>query len=651
MRSLTEAYGDVNQKTTLFKYNSFGQKSEMIKPNGIVLKYDYDEFGRLKSLNSSDGSISYLYEYNLNNAVTTVTDLATQDKTERHFDPFGQLNYEIQSNGLRTDYAYDKSGRVRFVYLPDETGIEYIYDAVDLKEVYRLKNGQRIYGHLNQSHDLTGQITQAKLAGKNGELQYSYDQLGRCVNIFSPHFQQVIPQNGFDARGNLRTSYVQNNPYQFDYDDLNQLISEKGHFEHTYRFDSLANRKNKDGEEHIHNALHQLIQKGDDHFEYDKNGNLIKHTLSEKIIHYEYDALDRLISISQDDEKIHYVYDGFNRRLAKKQVGKEDQLFLYLAQEELGKFVAGRLTEFRLLTKNKRSPMVAMELQDKLYVPIYDISGNVVCLTDEQGDIVEKYRYTVFGECEILNSEDELLQTSRAGNPWQYSGKRLDYESGLIAFGLRYYDSRLGRWITPDPAGFEDGPNLYAYVHNSPLLHFDQFGQFDLLPLYQAYSFHSSLFGETAFQCNYEKYLAASSIINPFSFGLPFYGFSKSFNEKAGIYDINSTKILNQETNQPFVFRQTNNYFGFANGILNDRPRGFRKYITSKLANHNMIGVHSPTFGITNDGIRYGLARAGVASETAGEIIKCWSECFKENRNAYICWTCHSRGVVEREIH
>ena len=49
-------------------------------------------------------------------------------------------------------------------------------------------------------------------------------------------------------------------------------------------------------------------------------------------------------------------------------------------------------------------------------------------------------------------------------------------ERGLIYFGQRYYDPSIGRWITPDPAGVVDGPNLYAYVHNNPLSMTDYFG-------------------------------------------------------------------------------------------------------------------------------------------------------------------------------
>jgi uncharacterized protein RhaS with RHS repeats len=33
-----------------------------------------------------------------------------------------------------------------------------------------------------------------------------------------------------------------------------------------------------------------------------------------------------------------------------------------------------------------------------------------------------------------------------------------------------------GRWITRDPAGFVDGPNLYAYVHGNPMRYYDPYG-------------------------------------------------------------------------------------------------------------------------------------------------------------------------------
>ena len=43
-------------------------------------------------------------------------------------------------------------------------------------------------------------------------------------------------------------------------------------------------------------------------------------------------------------------------------------------------------------------------------------------------------------------------------------------------FGYQYYDPEVGRWISPDPAGAINGPNLYAYARNNPMKYVDYFG-------------------------------------------------------------------------------------------------------------------------------------------------------------------------------
>ena len=60
--------------------------------------------------------------------------------------------------------------------------------------------------------------------------------------------------------------------------------------------------------------------------------------------------------------------------------------------------------------------------------------------------------------------------------PYQFSTKRLEVGSGLYDFGARWYDPSIGRFLSPDPAGFVDGTNLYAYVANNPVNFIDPFG-------------------------------------------------------------------------------------------------------------------------------------------------------------------------------
>ena len=104
------------------------------------------------------------------------------------------------------------------------------------------------------------------------------------------------------------------------------------------------------------------------------------------------------------------------------------------------------------------------------------MQGNVACLIDgERRNIVESYRYSAFGEEEIMNERGRVVSDSVIGNCWRYKRKRTDKELGLVNFGKRYYDPEIGRWTSPDLLGEIDGPNLYAYVRNNPVAYVDYF--------------------------------------------------------------------------------------------------------------------------------------------------------------------------------
>jgi RHS repeat-associated protein len=80
------------------------------------------------------------------------------------------------------------------------------------------------------------------------------------------------------------------------------------------------------------------------------------------------------------------------------------------------------------------------------------------------------YEYSPFGE--LIRSTGSASRL----NPFQFSTKYLDQETGLSYYGHRYYSASLGRWINRDPIEEEDGPNVYAFVMNKPLNAFDARG-------------------------------------------------------------------------------------------------------------------------------------------------------------------------------
>ena len=69
-------------------------------------------------------------------------------------------------------------------------------------------------------------------------------------------------------------------------------------------------------------------------------------------------------------------------------------------------------------------------------------------------------------------------------NPYTFTRREIDKESGLYYYRARYYDSIMGRFINEDPIGFAGGsPNLYGYVLNNPVNFVDPDGKIVLAPL------------------------------------------------------------------------------------------------------------------------------------------------------------------------
>ena len=126
--------------------------------------------------------------------------------------------------------------------------------------------------------------------------------------------------------------------------------------------------------------------------------------------------------------------------------------------------------------------------------------GNVVALTNASGTIVEKFKYDIYGRLteawawngstmvQVVDGDssdfiemDEYAAVSLIDNPYLFQGRRLDEESGLYYFRNRQYDPEHGRFISRDPSGPVDGPNLYAFVNNNPINYIDPMG-LDAIP-------------------------------------------------------------------------------------------------------------------------------------------------------------------------
>ncbi|HZR30522.1 MAG TPA: RHS repeat-associated core domain-containing protein [Terriglobales bacterium] len=86
--------------------------------------------------------------------------------------------------------------------------------------------------------------------------------------------------------------------------------------------------------------------------------------------------------------------------------------------------------------------------------------GSVSALSNSAGVMAGTYTYDSFGK---LTASSGTL-----ANPFQYTGREFDQETGLYYYRARYYDESAGRFLSEDPMRFGAGPNFYPYANNSP---------------------------------------------------------------------------------------------------------------------------------------------------------------------------------------
>ena len=102
--------------------------------------------------------------------------------------------------------------------------------------------------------------------------------------------------------------------------------------------------------------------------------------------------------------------------------------------------------------------------------------GSVVALTSSTGAVIERYTYDVYGTPRITDAAGTVLTQSAVGNRALFTGREYDQETGLYSYRARYYDSRIGRFLSRDPVGYTADLNLYRYVDHNPLTWVDPTG-------------------------------------------------------------------------------------------------------------------------------------------------------------------------------
>ena len=298
-------------------------------------------------------------------------------------------------------------------------------------------------------YDSSGSLLYKDLISNLGKILYDKDLSGRFIRIKSPYSEEIC---NFNPKGIITSHSLDGKIFEYEYDNDNQFISLE-------------------------------TQEQTPFIEYDQNGNLIKKISAKGKRYLTFDQCGSLIEIITDEYKVNYFYDDLGRRISKKTQRKETEeteTYLYFGDNEIAVYSEdGTLKQLRvpgLSPEDNFILPVAIETQDEIYAPIHDYRGNLSKLISTRTkQVISIPAIDPFGQ-----NLDKFFSPT----PWIFSSKHYDAETHLVYFGSRYYDPELKQWITPDPLGTLQHPNVYLYCLGDPISYFDPDGRFAMaLPL------------------------------------------------------------------------------------------------------------------------------------------------------------------------
>lgn len=438
-------------------YNNALLRSQLTlqQPTGSWLQnYGYNSSRRLTSLTAPSVSATP-FAYNYSGASRLITQLT------------------FPNNGKVVN-SYDALSRISSTSLRRQDNVElnkhaYLYNS----RHERTKHTRFDNSYVNFGYDHLGQTTSA-LGYSNGGNPLPAEQLGftydgswnltqRSVNGTPTSYtvnvrNQVTTISGLgsashDAHGNLTSRvYDANGPknYADTYDDEQRLVSVATD---TYYTPAASRWKSE--------------------FTYDG--------LSRVRVRKEYTwySTDWMLQ-----SETRYLYDG--RRVLQERNGSNTPLVTYTRGPDLSGSLEGAGGTGGLLARSHGYSGGNWSNHNFYHA---DGTGNITALLDNHPSaaaLSATYRYDPFGR--LLSQSGSMA----SANLYRFASKQSLPNAGLYAYGYRFYDPMLQRWLNRDPLGELGGLNLYRFCGNSPSVYAD----IDGLALFGLYDSWGDYFGE-----------------------------------------------------------------------------------------------------------------------------------------------------------
>jgi RHS repeat-associated protein len=507
---------------TTWQYDPVGNLIKLTDANGNSTRYFYDAVNRPITETYAD-SLSRHYTYDNVGNLLTRTDQKVQPTNYSYNDLYFLLSRTYPS-AINDSFTYDLSGRM----LTAQRGtwpLTFVYDGAN-RVTKTTQNGQTISYVYNipgrtrqitypggrvitETTDFRTRIDHIDDAGSPPPIvQYTYDFGNRVTNrayrngtsgaytynnddwiTTLQHSKGVTPFAGFgyayDNEGNrqfenkLQDSahsecYAYDKDYRLANFKVGALPSCTPGTQISYNLDPVGNLC-KTTDTCSFNSTNEEIKLDACNVQYDADGNVT----NDCNFQYAYDEENRLTAstpLGGSAPPGHYQYDALGRRVQKIAGAITTQYFYddaRIIEEQNG----SGTTQATYVYGNYIDEILTMDRSGQPYYYHQNALWSVEAVTDHSGAVAESYSYDAYGLPNTGSINAWGTAHSAIGNPWLFTGRQSDEETGLYFYRARYYDPVKDRFLQRDPLEYGISMNLYSYVADRPTVLADPHGQ------------------------------------------------------------------------------------------------------------------------------------------------------------------------------
>ena len=485
---------NIGNKFVLVKnhYNSTGDLISFEYGNGDMMKYEYDEFYRIKKMIKQNKAYDYFYDGSGN----LVKIISEEDVIRYKYDMAKKLS-EYRFNDFITKYKYDANDNIISI----KYNLGNITNEINnLYEDNLCINTTFEEGKINYKYDLLGRVEKSIL---NSNFETNYKYLGNGKNT-STMIQQLKLGNDryfykYDKSNNITHVYKNEmliNKYY--YDDYNQLIKEINYLDRKlikYKYDNVGNilltkefdintydllsinkyEYNKDWED-------QLLSFNDDTIIYDEIGNPLS---IGNDIRMTWTNGRELSTYTDKNCSLSYKYNKDGVRVSKIVNGIETKYYFDEDNDIVFEKCGNNVIYY---IRNDFDDLIGFRFNENVYYYVKDIHGDIIQIIDSDCNIIAKYVYNSWGKViSITDGNDNDISNNLNHianiNPYRYRSYYYDSETKLYYLNDRYYNPEWGRFINSDSYAGEIGGNIlshnvYSYGLNNPITNIDYNGKF-----------------------------------------------------------------------------------------------------------------------------------------------------------------------------